>query len=146
MVASINKILEAMPHSSIPPIIGQPTYSYIHEIHQYLSSNAAFNQSNLGCGTLGLIYLTLSLTVYATLSATLFVPPPNPGATATIPSTTTATQTSSICQAHDESQEVFKEYDNTDKALKKLLISSVDDIFLHAIRARYVGYANITTR
>ena len=79
-----------MPHSSIPPIIGQPTYSSIHEIHQFLSSNAASIQSNLGCGTLGLIYLTLSLTVYATLLASLFVPPPNPGATATIPSLTTA--------------------------------------------------------
>ena len=145
MVASIDKILEAMPHSSIPPIIGQPTYSSIHEIHQFLSSNAASIQSNLGCGTLGLIYLTLLPTVYATLSATLFVPPPNPGATATIPSTATALQTSSIRRAHDDSQEVFKEYDNTDKALKKLLISAVDDVFLRAIRACYVGYANITT-
>ena len=85
MIASINKILEAVPHSSIPPIIGQPTYYSTHEIHQFLSSNAASVQSNLGCGTMGLIYLTLSPTVYATLSATLFVPPPNPGDTATIP-------------------------------------------------------------
>ena len=67
MVASIDKIVEAMPHSSIRPITGQPTYSYIHEIHQYLSSNAASIQSNLVCGTLGLIYLTLSPTVHATL-------------------------------------------------------------------------------
>ena len=97
-----------MPHSSIRPIIGQPTYSSIHEIHQFLSSNATSIQSNLGYGTLGLIYLNLSTTVYATLSATLFVPPPNLGATATIPSTTTASQTSSICRAHDEAQEIFK--------------------------------------
>ena len=146
MVASIDKILEAMPHFSIPPIIGQPTYSSIHEIHQYLSSNAASIQSNLGCGTLGLIYLTLYPTVYATLSATIFGLPPNPGATATIPSTATSAQTFSIRRAHNESQEIFKEYDSTDKALKKLLINAVDDIFLRAIRARYVGYANITTR
>ena len=95
---------------------------------------------------MGLIYLTLSPTVYATLLATLFVPPPNPGATATIPSIVTAAQTSSIHQSHDESQEVFKEYDNTDKSLKNLLISAVDNIFLCAIRTRYMGYANITTR
>ena len=145
MVASIDKILEAMPHSSIPPIIGQPTYSSIHEIHQFLSSNAASIQSNLGCGTLGLIYLTLLPTVYATLSATIFVPPPNPGATATISSAATPSQTSSIRRAHDESQEIFKEYNNTNKALKKLLIGAVDDIFLRAIQARYVGYTNITT-
>ena len=97
-----------MPHSSRPPIIVQPTYSSIHEIHQFLSSNAAYIQSNLGCGTLGLIYLTLSPSVYATLLATLLVPPPNPGATTTIPSTATASQTSSIRQAYDEAQEIFK--------------------------------------
>ena len=122
-----------MPNSSIPPIIGQKTYSSIHEIQQYLRSNAASIQSNLGCGTLGLIYLTLSPTVYATLLATLFVPPPNPGATATINSTATASQTSSIRRSHDESQEVFNKYDNTDKSLKNLLISAFDDIFLRAI-------------
>ena len=146
MVASIDKILVAMPHSSIPPIIGHPTYSSIQEIHQYLSSNAASIQSNLGHVTLGPIYLTLLPTVYATLSATLFVPHLNPGATATIPSAATASQTSSIRQSHNESQEIFKEYNNTDKALKKLLTSAVDDIFLRDIRSRYAGYANITTR
>ena len=133
MVAPIDKILEAMPHSSISTIIGQPTYASIHEIHQFLSSNAASIQSNLGCGTLGLIYLTLSTTVYATLLTTLFVPPPNPGATATISSTATASQTSSIRRAHDEFQDIFKEYDNTNNALKHLLIGAVDDIFLRAI-------------
>ena len=119
MVASIDKILKAMPHSYIPPIIGQPTYSSIHEIHQFLNSNAASIQFNLGCGTMGFIYLTLLPTVYATLSATLFIPPPKPDATATIPSTATASQTSSIRQAHNEAQEIFKEYYNTDKALTK---------------------------
>ena len=102
-----------MPHSSIPTIIVQPTYSSIHEIYQFISWNAVSIQYNLGCGTLGLIYLTLSTTVYATLSDTLFFPPTNPGATATISSTATASQTSSIRRAHNESQEVFKEYDNT---------------------------------
>ena len=120
MVASIDKILKAMPHSSIPPIIGQPTYPSIHKIQQYLSSNATSIQYNLGCGTLDLIYITLSPTVYATLLATLFVFPPNPGATVTIPSTATASKFSSIRRAHDESQEIFKEYDNTDQALKKI--------------------------
>ena len=133
MVASINKIIEAVSQSSIPPVIGQTTYYSIHKIHQYLSSNTAFIQSNLGCGTLGFIYLTLSPIIYATLSATLFVPPPNPGATTTIPSTLTAAQTSYIRQAHTESQEVFNKDDNTDKSLKNLLISAFDDIFLRAI-------------
>ena len=145
MVASIDEILKTMPHSFIPPIIGQPTYSSIHEIHQFLSSNAASIQSNLGCGTLGLIYLTLLLTVYATLSATLFVPPPNNGATETTPSTATSFANLLIRWSHNEAQEIFKEYDNTKNELKKLLIDAVDDILLRAIRAWYVGYAKITT-
>ena len=94
---------------------------------------------------MGLIYLTLSPTVYATLSATPFVTPPNPGATAITPPTATASQISSIRRAHDEAQETFKEYVNTDKALKNLPIGAVDDIFLRAIRARYIGYAKTTT-
>ena len=52
-----------MPHSFIPPIIVQPTYSSIHKIYQCLISNAASIQFNLGCGTLGLIYTTLLPTV-----------------------------------------------------------------------------------
>ena len=82
---------------------------------------------------LGLIYLTVSQTVYATLMSTLFVPPTKPGATTIIPSAATASQTSSIRQSHNESQEIFKEYDNTDKALKNLLIGAVDEIFLRDI-------------
>ena len=127
-----------MHHSSIPPIIGQPTYSFIHKIHQFPSSNAASIQSHLGCGTLCLIYLTLLPTAYATLLATPFVPSPNPSATATIPPAATASQISSIRRAYDEAQEIFKYYNNTDKAIKNLL--------LRAIRSRYVGYATITTR
>ena len=135
-----------MHHSSIPPIIGQPTYSFIHKIHQFPSSNAASIQSHLGCGTLCLIYLTLFPTFYSALLATPFVPSPNPSATATIPPAATASQISSIRRAYDEAQEIFKYYNNTDKALKNLLIGAVNDILLRAIRSRYVGYATITTR
>ena len=55
-------------------IVGTPDYESIAEIHLKLNSNA-----NLGCGTLGLIFLTVSPAVYNALSPVACVPPVNPG-------------------------------------------------------------------
>ena len=40
---------------------------------------------------------------------------------------------------------LVKQYDATDKALKQLLLSAVDDMFVRTLRHRHVGYANVTT-
>ena len=39
----------------------------------------------------------------------------------------------------------FFEYDSTDKDLKSLLISAVDETYIRSLRDKYIGYANITT-
>ena len=70
--------MDGFPFPTIDPIIGTPDYESIADIHLKLNSNAVSVQSNLGCGTLGLLFLTVSPAVYATLSTTEFVPPDNP--------------------------------------------------------------------
>ena len=76
---SLNKkIVDGFPFLMIDPIIETPDYESIADIHLKLNSNAASVQSNLGCGTLGILFLTVSPAVYATLSTTKFVPPVNP--------------------------------------------------------------------
>ena len=60
MPSSINKIVEGFPFPTIYLIIGVPDYASISEMHMKLNSNAVLVQSNLGCGTLGLLYLTVS--------------------------------------------------------------------------------------
>ena len=85
MPSSIEKIMERFPFTTIDPIIGTPDYESIVDIHLKLNSNAASVQSNIGCGTLGLSFLTVSPAVYATLSTTTFVPPVNPGPKPSIP-------------------------------------------------------------
>ena len=81
----IKKIVDGFPFPRIDPIIGTPDYESIANIHLKLNSNAASVQSNLGFGTLGLLLLTVSPAIYATLSTTTFVPPVNPGPEPSIP-------------------------------------------------------------
>ena len=79
MPSSIEKIVDGFPFPTIDPIIGTPDYKSIADIHLKLNLNAVSVQSNLGCGTLSLLFLTVLTAVYATLSTTKFVPPVNPG-------------------------------------------------------------------
>ena len=76
---SIEHIVDSLPFPTIDPIIGLPNYKTIAELHLKLNSNSASVHSNLVCGTLGLLWITVSPTVYATLSDTPFVVPINLG-------------------------------------------------------------------
>ena len=96
MSSSAEKIVENFPHPTIQPIVGQPTYESLAELHLKLNANAASVHSNRGNGQFGLIYLTLKGEVYATLSAVPFVPPDNPGQNPTVPAGSTVAQITEI--------------------------------------------------
>ena len=79
MPTSIDKIVDGFPFPTIPPIVGTPTFNTIAEVNLKLNSNSSSIQSNLGCGTLGLLQLTVSPSIYNTLSVTPFVVPVKSG-------------------------------------------------------------------
>ena len=56
MPSSIEKIVDGFPFPTINPIIGTPDYYSIADIHLKLNSDSASVKSNLGCGTLGLLF------------------------------------------------------------------------------------------
>ena len=78
-LTSTESILNAFPYQTIPKIVGTPTYETITESIALLKANAASIQTELGGGRLGFLALTVSPAVYATLSATAFAVPANPG-------------------------------------------------------------------
>ena len=78
MTSTIDKILEGFPFPTITLIIRPHNFETISELHMNLNSKKASFQSNLGEGALGLLYLTISPTVYINLSTTSFVVPVNP--------------------------------------------------------------------
>ena len=105
-----------------------------------LNSNAASVQSNLGYGTLGLLQLTLSPAVYNTLSVTTFFVPINPGSSPDIPANSTGAQITELCYAFDTAAALFNEYDLTDKALRQILLRTVDEMCIRSLRHKYVRY------
>lgn len=134
------------PFPTIDPIVGEPSYETIAEIHKKINANAASVQSNLGNGRLGHLALTVSDAIYNTLSATPFVPPPNPGAQAVIAVNTTAAATATIRHSFAESTALFKRYVAVDMVLKQILLGAIDEMFVRALHTQYVGYLNVTTR
>ena len=125
------------------PIIGEPNYKTIAKVHFKLNENSALVQSNLGYGQLGLLYLTVSPDAYNTLSATIFIPPVNPGATAII--TSGATVVANERRSFANATALFKQYDSSDKALKKMIIGAVDEMFVRFLQTKYIGYLNVST-
>ena len=87
-------------YPTVTTIIGQPGYESISEIHLQLNANAASIQSHLGNGTLGDLFLTVTLAVLNTLSATPLVLPPNPGQDPIIPTGSTGPKIADIRDTH----------------------------------------------
>ena len=130
MPTVIDKIVDDFPFPTISPIIGAPNYKTIDEVHLKLNSNAASVQLNLVFSTLGILHLAISLAVYATLLATAFIAPVNPGAEPTISLIASGPQIINLQYAHDVATAVFNEYDRTDKALCQMLIAAVNKTFI----------------
>ena len=146
MPSLIKKIVDRFPFPTIDPIIGTLDYENIADIHLKLNSNAASVQSNLRCGTLGLLFLTVLPAVYATLSTITFVTPVNPGPKPSIPTGATGAVIADLRYRHTESTKIFTEYENTDKALRQLLLASIDELYVRSLRHKYIGYGKTTTR
>ena len=89
MTSSTDKIVEISRYLTIPPIVDQPGYDTIAEVHLQLNANAASVQSHLRDRTLRLLYLTVTPAVFNTLSLILFVPPANLGPEPTVPAGST---------------------------------------------------------
>ena len=140
MTSSIDKIVEGFPFPTISLIIGFPNYARISEMHMKLNSNAVSFQSNLGCGTLGLMYLTVLPAIYATLSASIFVVPVNSGSEPVIPEHSKGPQIDNTRYVYHTDTTLFNEYDRTEKALRQLLLVSVEEMYVRYLRHRYAGY------
>ena len=146
MPTAIDKIVDGFPFPTIPPVVGTPTYNTIAEVDLKLNSNSASFQSNLGCGTLGLLQLTVLPDIYNTFSSIASIVPVNPGSVPIIPSNSNGAQITELRYAFDTASALFNEYDRTDKALQQILFSTIDKMFICSLRHKYVGYGLTTTR
>jgi hypothetical protein len=145
MVTTIESLSTGFPYPTVLPIVGEPNYESIAELHKQLNANSSSIPSHLGDGQLGLLYLTVTDDVYNTLSAVPFVPPVNPGPTPDHPDGATAAQITDFRFTYKTNAALFSEYNLADKALKQLLLGAVESMFVRSLTTRHVGYLNVTT-
>jgi hypothetical protein len=138
------KITDNFPHKSIPPIVGQPSYETIKELHLKLNENAVKVHSNLGNGLLGYLGVTVTTAIFNTLSNTPFVIPPNPGVAPVFPADATGPQITNIRQEFREQFAAFKMYVDVCNAISALIIDAIDPVYLAALRLPYVGIGTRT--
>ena len=126
---------------------GTPNINTLRALRSQLKSNAANIQSNLGGGNHGDLGLILSDAAYALAApGTPYHRPTNPGPLPNLPGTATGPQIAAIERLHKVELFEFNRYKKIEAALKRFLIHSVEDIFIHALHQQHIGYANRTTR
>ena len=146
MPSTFEKVVQSFPHPTIQPILGQPTYETLAEVHLKLNTNAASILLHRGNRQLGLLFLTITPEIYNTQSNIVFVSPVNPVPSTVIPQGLTASQISYSCRKYDVDSDLYTKYDMTDKYLKSLLISAVDETYIQSLRDKYIGYTKIITK
>ena len=142
---SVDKLVKSFENPNIPPIDGEPTYATLCAMHELLNSNAASVTTNLGCGTLGHLCLTLSPTIYTTLLTTRVVPSLNPGTTPVIPAGATGPEAASIRYTHDMTMLALNTFYNVDRSLCQQLIDAVEYTFLRVKHKPHHGYSGSST-
>ena len=130
-VTTVEKYIETFPLPTLSRITGTPTYEGLKTLNEELNANAASIVTTRGGGAHGYLALTVSTTVYATLSNTPFEPPilPNP----VIPDGLTGPQIAEANRKYDAQTTEFHSYVNLQNALKKQLVGAIEPLFLQAI-------------
>ena len=130
---SIKKMTKGFTSPQILPIVEKPCYESIAKLQLKLNVNTAFMQLNFRCSQFDHLWLTARKPANNTISAIPFLPPHNPGATPIVPAASTSAQISSIQYNFSQDTLVFKKFSMVDKALKQMLIVSVNKIFIKSL-------------
>ena len=146
MTLSADDIVSKFPVKTLPTITGEPDYATINQMVQTLYGNAASLSTTSGGGAHGHIGLIMTAALYATLTATPYVVPVDPGVIANIPPNSTGAAREQLRTEHKEARRIYDNTTNMDDALKGQVIDTIDDAYLCEMRNKYTGYLGVTTR
>ena len=144
-VPSVEDVINAFP-TPITKITGEPNYESLKHLKDQLKANAASIPTTFGGGNHGYLGLILSPAAYTAVTATQFVEPIYPGQHPNVPAGTSAANTSTLVRRHTEDLCQWREFKTVNTALKNLLLTTIDDIYVRALKDRHVGYMNQSTR
>ena len=125
-------------HKDMPRIIGEPSFTSLHDLLRRLKANASSVPCTLGGGAHGYVGTLLSPQAYASLSNTAFNPPNHPGSLV-IPMGSTQYEIAHLKQAHEDNLSTFQNYTLMQRALIGQLCQAVDPQYTAALRNRITG-------
>jgi hypothetical protein len=125
--SSPNELIAGFLHSSLPKVMGEPTFKDLKIIHHYLNTNVMSVSSYKGGGRHGHFGQIMTNDEYFSLATDVFTDPDNPGSTAVHPENATAARIAEANRAHAEVVRVYRTYHNVDRAFKKLVIEAFED-------------------
>ena len=126
VVTTVEKFIETFPVHILTKIVGQPNYESIKELNEELNANTESIVSARGGGAHGYLALTVSPTVYATLSNTPFIAPQMPAALdPAVLATRTGPQIAELNRLYQMDKAEFHWYVNVQNALQKQVVAAV---------------------
>jgi hypothetical protein len=129
----VDAIMAGFP-SQPDKIMGEPNYKTIRALQDTLEENASSIECGLGGGANGYLGVLLTAAEYATIPGTFpFQAPVNPRHTAP-PVAGAAAAIANQARVFDEAYHQYQEYNNVVKALRKQLVSAVDEAYLIALK------------
>ena len=127
-------------------IHGQPTYDDIRQLRTIIYQNAASVNSTMGGGQHGHLGMVMDATTYATISHTPWTDPPEPGATVVPQENPTQFQIAEAHRVHNQLQKARNEFLNLDRALTRIILETVEHLYLEPFHRPYVALLGQSTK
>ena len=130
-----------------PKITGEPTYDDLRHLRAILYQNAASVPTQRGGGQHGHLGMIMPALAYAGISQTLWVDPPEPPPQVNIANPQpTQFQISEANRLHAEELKARREFQNLDRALTRILVNSIDPLYLKPFHVQHIGLLGKTTK
>jgi hypothetical protein len=145
-MTSVDSLISGFPVPVLPKIDDRPTYDTISTMATEIHRNTASVQSELGGGANGHLGISLNPPVYATISPTAWITPPNPGPLPIIPAGASQIAIRALERQHAEALRMWRQYNLVQDAIKTQIAQAIAPIYLETLNNRYTGFASVTIR
>ena len=128
------------PHPKLTPIIGKPSFNSLCKFQKELYANARTIDSTLGGGGNGHLALVMPDADYLAHTGEAYIAPVHPGAQPAHGASTTAAQITEANRQYDASLGSFKLHRTMQNALRKQILTAIDNKYLMTLEDPDLGY------
>lgn len=145
---SVEEITNGFTTNPLPPVTGEPTYESLKVLIKRLYGNAVSVKTPAGGGRHGHLGMLMDTRLYATISATPWTAPTDPGISPAFVQGRFYDEATKEAIRSDfkERKRLYHNYLNMDTALKNQITKAIDDVYLDELNNPYTGYMQLTAK